>query len=512
MSTIALTLDAGGAAGAIGDWVVRTSGGVARATSANLATYGSVYGCLVSAGNPGTSVSVCIQGTFPASITGLAASAGKARVNGTTCKAERVTNYAGGDYPIGLIDALGSVAFGNEPRSVGSTTELRSLPSPRQGAVTYVTGSSAEFRFDPTSAATHNGTTVVAPTDGSRGRWLIVEAGGSDDLVPTSVKTADYTAAINDLVQVDPSGGAFNVQLPTAVGQAGKGLAIASVAEDSTPVTVAPFGAETISGRATLIMETPLGTQGLISTGAAWIASPGPAVVPAPDFHELIASPRHAWDAADTTFTGMDLATWPARVGGATLLPVGSGNGYLADDDGYAAATFTGGGRVEGDCQLSSGGTTWGYAFRYRATAIHGLRGCVVGWVTSPTPNAQWVVACVYADDVSFARFGQVATSGGDNSTSGSGSAGTGVGTAYQVGIVERAASTLTVTLAGVAYTCSIPAGTAPLNRINLGYLNYSGASVLYPFSGAISHIVTVDGRGFTGDEKTAMAAWAPPA
>ncbi|MEJ7728230.1 MAG: hypothetical protein WKG00_03360 [Polyangiaceae bacterium] len=251
-----------------------------------------------------------------------------------------------------------------------------------------------------------------------------------------------------------------------------------------------------------------------MAAAIAWTPESGPPDPPpaGEDFHELVTSPRHVWDAADITFSGGALSTWPPRLNGATLVPDGSGNGYDDDDGGYASATLTGGGKLSGDCALSVAGTTWGYAVRYRATAVHGGKGCTVGWVTSPTPDAKWVVGAVYAANITSARFGQVSMSGGDTNTSSGGTADTGVGTAWQVMFVELDATTLYVTIAGVTYTCARPAGTAPFSRINVGYLNYNGASNLYPFSGAVSHIVTVDGRMFTGPEKTALAAWTPPA
>lgn len=326
-----------------------------------------------------------------------------------------------------------------------------------------------------------------------------------------AVVTGDYAAATGQFLRVDPTGGPIEVKLPTASGKAGQTIVVANDSDSEEEITITPDGAELISGVASIVLDTPRGVQAVISDGVGWIAAPGPVPAPEPMFHELVTSPRHVWDIIDATFSGMTLSTWPARVSGATLMPDGSGNGYLEDDDGYPSATFTGGGKLSGDCQLSTAGTTWGYAVRYRAVATHGVTGCVVGWVTSPTPNAQWVVGCVYADNLTNARYGQISLSGGDIGTSG-GSTGTGVGADWQVMFIELDATTLYVTIAGVQYTAARPAGTAPFSRINLGYLNYNAASHLYPFTGGISHIVTVDGRMFTAPEKAALTAWTPPA
>ena len=189
-------------------------------------------------------------------------------------------------------------------------------------------------------------------------------------------------------------------------------------------------------------------------------------------------------------------------------MPDGSGNGYLADDGGYYSATFTGGGKLSAPVLLSSG-TVWAYAVRYRAVATHGIIGCVVGWNTSPTADARWVVACVYATDLANARFGQIATNT-DAATSGA-TTGLGVGTAWQTLYVERDGSTLYVTIAGETYTATVPAGAQSINRINVGWLNHSGSSHIYPFTGAVSHIGFNRTRRWTAQQRTNNSAWTPP-
>ena len=61
--------------------------------------------------------------------------------------------------------------------------------------------------------------TIAKPNHGDTG-WdtnlnLVIDAVNAATLTPTAVKTANYTAAANDLVLADLSGGAFTIELPT---------------------------------------------------------------------------------------------------------------------------------------------------------------------------------------------------------------------------------------------------------------------------------------------------------
>lgn len=71
----------------------------------------------------------------------------------------------------------------------------------------------------PTPGPTYTGVTVSLVSDGNpyycNGvTWVDLSTTGG--LVPTSIKTANYFAAVNDLVRVDSSSGPFVVTLPAS--------------------------------------------------------------------------------------------------------------------------------------------------------------------------------------------------------------------------------------------------------------------------------------------------------
>jgi hypothetical protein len=75
-------------------------------------------------------------------------------------------------------------------------------------------------------------------------------------------------------VRCDPSGGAFDVDLPTAVGATGRAVTVKNVTTSTTAITVDPNGAETVDGAAGYSMTTAYGSATFISDGANWMAFP----------------------------------------------------------------------------------------------------------------------------------------------------------------------------------------------------------------------------------------------
>jgi hypothetical protein len=74
--------------------------------------------------------------------------------------------------------------------------------------------------------------------------------GGGGFAVVTDVKTADYSAAISELVMVDSSGGGFNLTLPlAAVAGAGKQVGMAFAANAGGFVTINTIGGDTVNGQ-----------------------------------------------------------------------------------------------------------------------------------------------------------------------------------------------------------------------------------------------------------------------
>lgn len=90
----------------------------------------------------------------------------------------------------------------------------------------------------------------------------------------TATKTSAYTAAIDELVRVDPSGGAFTVTLPTASGNTGHAITIKNVTSSTTACTVDGNGSETIDGALTYALSVAYGTVTVVSDGTNWMAFP----------------------------------------------------------------------------------------------------------------------------------------------------------------------------------------------------------------------------------------------
>lgn len=102
----------------------------------------------------------------------------------------------------------------------------------------------------------------------------ILESIGGGAYVVTAVKTTTYTAAIGELVRCNASGAGFTVNMPTAVGNAGKGITIKKTTSTANVVTVDGNGSETIDGAATYAISANLGILTVVSDGTNWMAFP----------------------------------------------------------------------------------------------------------------------------------------------------------------------------------------------------------------------------------------------
>ncbi len=174
MAQQTLTLDAASSAAAIGDWLCRVNGTtVTRATDPAVAIYGAAIAWATSAANPATPIRMCTEGVAPPSHTGLAPVAGKARLNTTTARAERVASLSPSDYALGDIDANGYLEFSVEPFAVGTKAELKGIPTPRHRAQVYCVEVSQFYGFDATSDDTPSDPSILAADDATRGNWII---------------------------------------------------------------------------------------------------------------------------------------------------------------------------------------------------------------------------------------------------------------------------------------------------------------------------------------------------
>lgn len=87
-----------------------------------------------------------------------------------------------------------------------------------------------------------------------------------------SESSTPYTATATDrVILVDASGGDATINLPTAVGISGKEYVVKKTDASAYTVTVAPDGAETIDGEATLVIGTQYDSYTLVSDGSNWM-------------------------------------------------------------------------------------------------------------------------------------------------------------------------------------------------------------------------------------------------
>lgn len=89
----------------------------------------------------------------------------------------------------------------------------------------------------------------------------------------TTVKTSNYSAALYEMVRVDPSGGAFAVELPDASTE-GATISIWNVTSSTTAVTVNRSGSDTINGATSQSLTTAWGLKTFMVTGGNWVMTP----------------------------------------------------------------------------------------------------------------------------------------------------------------------------------------------------------------------------------------------
>jgi Zn-dependent alcohol dehydrogenase len=120
----------------------------------------------------------------------------------------------------------------------------------------------SDTAYDATS---WNGVTDVAPSKNAvRDKIESLSSGG---WTVTASKTGNYTAAANEFVPCDASGGAFTVTLPAAT--SGRVVTVKKTDSSTNGVSVAPASG-TIDGAATATVYPQYASLEFIADGTNW--------------------------------------------------------------------------------------------------------------------------------------------------------------------------------------------------------------------------------------------------
>ena len=161
------TVDGASASVAIGDGVSITgTGSVTRAVLAALALSGAVLGVATSAGAPGVTISVQVDGELPPAISGVS-SFGPVRCNTTTGRLEVVANFAANDYPVGFSTSSGWVTMVRGVVLSGGNSPSSGTGLGKYSAGVAIGAASLLVDADVNAAAAIAGT-KVAPSFGSQ--------------------------------------------------------------------------------------------------------------------------------------------------------------------------------------------------------------------------------------------------------------------------------------------------------------------------------------------------------
>lgn len=183
-----------------------------------------------------------------------------------------------------LIDIGAQTQLKQEPGSVlspGQTSfTLTSTPMQANTVLMFVNGMKQLYGVDYAVA----GTTVsyVGPsllTSDKIEFWYVISlitapsSSSSGSVSVTTVKTSDYLASLGDFIKADPTGGAFTITLPTAVGNSGRSVTVKNVSDSVNDINIDTTGLETIDDSSSIIMDVARLSYTFVSDGFNWMVS-----------------------------------------------------------------------------------------------------------------------------------------------------------------------------------------------------------------------------------------------
>jgi len=138
------------------------------------------------------------------------------------------------------------------------------------GCAFYSSTSSTGWSLNASAAGrtiTIGDITANRPLDSDFAATYVFERGKHN---VTAVKTAAYTALINDTVRCNPTGGAFTVTLPAVTaGNGGMQITVKNTSSSANTITIARAGADTIDGATTATISAAYGKLTLESDGTS---------------------------------------------------------------------------------------------------------------------------------------------------------------------------------------------------------------------------------------------------
>jgi hypothetical protein len=196
--------------------------------------------------------SITISGTGPDTFPGV----GIAYSTGTAWGASYATSGTGTTIALSASPALTGTPTAPTATAGTNTTQI--------ATTAYVVGTA--FSSALPGQAGNAGKYVT--TDGTTASWAFIPAGG---ISYTAVKTSNYSAAVNDGVQTDTSGGSFTVTLPATPAVGDQVIVTDSAGSWATNNLTVGRNGSTIEGSATdLICNISSVSVQLVYSGTTW--------------------------------------------------------------------------------------------------------------------------------------------------------------------------------------------------------------------------------------------------